>query len=93
MSNESINAEEKQEPLSISSSAVPNASVKVISMADVPLLEVDWLWKPYPHRIQLHRRGGQPMTNTALFKYTVENSRNVNNTVQTGGASRLSHIF
>ena len=38
-----INAEEKQEPLSISSSAVPNASVKVISMADVPLLEVDWL--------------------------------------------------
>ena len=55
MSNESINAEEKQEPLSISSSAVPGASVKVISMADVPLLEVDWLWKPYPHRIQLHR--------------------------------------
>lgn len=47
MSNESINAEEKQEPLSISSSAVPGASVKVISMADVPLLEVDWLWKPY----------------------------------------------
>ena len=47
MSNESINAEEKQEPLSSSSSAVPNASVKVISMADVPLLEVDWLWKPY----------------------------------------------
>ncbi len=46
MSNESINAEEKQEPLSISSSAVPNASVRVISMADVPLLEVDWLWKP-----------------------------------------------
>ena len=93
MSNESTNAEEKQEPLSISSSAVPNASVKVISMADVPLLEVDWLWKPYPHRIQLHRRGGQPMMNTALFKYTVENPRNVNNTVQTGGASRLSHIF
>ena len=29
MSNESINAEEKQEPLSISSSAVPNASVRV----------------------------------------------------------------
>lgn len=80
MSNESINAEEKQEPLSSSSSAVPGASVKVISMADVPLLEVDWLWKPYPHRIQLHRRGGQPMTNTALFKYTVytvENSRNM----------------
>lgn len=47
MSNESINAEEKQEPPSISSSAVPNASVRVISMADVPLLEVDWLWKPY----------------------------------------------
>lgn len=47
MSNESINAEEKQEPLSISFSAVPGASVKVISMADVPLLEVDWLWKPY----------------------------------------------
>lgn len=33
------------------------------------------------------------MTNTALFKYTVENSWNVNNTVQTGGASRLSQIF
>ena len=47
LSNESINAEEKQEPPSISSSAVPNASVKVISMADVPLLEVEWLWKPY----------------------------------------------
>lgn len=47
LSNESINAEEKQEPPSISSSAVPNASVKVISMAVVPLLEVDWLWKPY----------------------------------------------
>ena len=47
MSNESINAEEKQEPPSISSSAAPDASVKVISMADVPLLEVDWLWKPY----------------------------------------------
>lgn len=47
MSNESINAEEKQEPLSISSSAVPNASVRVISMAVVPLLEVDRLWKPY----------------------------------------------
>ena len=93
MSNESINAEEKQEPPSISSSAAPDASVKVISMADVPLLEVDRLWKPYPHRIQLHRRGGQPMMNTALFKYTVENSRNVNNTVQTGGACCLSHIF
>ena len=51
MSNESINAEEKQEPPSISSSAVPNASVKVISMAVVPLLEVDWLWKTvYPVR-------------------------------------------
>ena len=47
MSNESINAEEKQEPRPTSSSAVPNASVRVISMADVPLLEVDWLWKPY----------------------------------------------
>ena len=47
MSNESINAEEKQEPLPISSSAVPGASVRVISMGDVPLLEVDWLWKPY----------------------------------------------
>ena len=47
MSNESINAEEKQEPLSTSSSAVPDLSVKVISMADVPSLEVDWLWKPY----------------------------------------------
>lgn len=93
MSNESINAEEKQEPLSISFSAVPNASVRVISMADVPLLEVDWLWKPYPPRIQLHRRGGQPMTNTALFKYTVENPRNVNNAIQTGGACCLSHIF
>ena len=43
MSNESINAEEKQEPPSISSSAVPGASVRVISMAVVPLLEVDWL--------------------------------------------------
>ena len=42
MSNESINAEEKQEQLSISS-AVPDSLVKVISMADVPLLEVDWL--------------------------------------------------
>lgn len=47
MSNESINAEEKQEPRPTSSSAVPNASVRVISMADVPLLEVEWLWKPY----------------------------------------------
>lgn len=47
MSNESINAEEKQEPLPISSSAVPGASVRVISMTDVSLLEVDWLWKPY----------------------------------------------
>ena len=42
-----INQCRRQEPLSISSSAVPGASVKVISMADVPLLEVDWLWKPY----------------------------------------------
>ena len=25
----------------------PGASVKASSMADVPLLEVDWLWKPY----------------------------------------------
>ena len=32
LSNESINAEEKQEPLSISSSAVPNASVKVANL-------------------------------------------------------------
>ena len=32
MSNESINAEEKQETLSISSSAVPNASVKVANL-------------------------------------------------------------
>ena len=33
------------------------------------------------------------MMNTALFKYTVENPRNVNNTVQMGEVSRLSHIF
>ena len=32
MSNESINAEEKQEPLSTSSSAVPDASVKVANL-------------------------------------------------------------
>lgn len=46
MSNESVNAEEKQEP-QLTPSVFPEASVKVISMADVPLLEVEWLWKPY----------------------------------------------
>lgn len=46
MSNELLTAEEKKSE-DIVSSAVPEASVKVISMADVPLLEVEWLWKPY----------------------------------------------
>ena len=47
MSNELLRAEEKKSEDLVPSSAVPEASVKLISMADVPLLEVEWLWKPY----------------------------------------------
>ena len=47
MSNELLKAEEKKNEDILASSAVSEASVKMISMADVPLLEVEWLWKPY----------------------------------------------
>ena len=47
MSNELLRAEERQDEDILPSSAVHEATVKMISMADVPLLEVEWLWKPY----------------------------------------------
>ena len=47
MSNELLRAEERKDEDILPSSAVPEATVKMISMADVPLLEVEWLWKPY----------------------------------------------
>jgi len=45
MDNETVRAEERKQD--VSSSAVTASSVKMISMADVPLVEVEWLWKPY----------------------------------------------
>lgn len=45
MDNETVRAEERKQD--VSSSPINASSVKMISMADVPLVEVEWLWKPY----------------------------------------------